>query len=209
MKANSLYLLLSLNIILWHNLVAWSFLQMFDISSMPVLLHIVFLTWLFLRSRLMCMMVDKFLEFLDPDLVKFEFLFFLLQDKQLPLLVNPLLHELPLNGLDLLAPTPLRLLPLLLQFGNLFVKLADHLISDVVGRRGLGFLGLLFVLFNLLLHLFYLWLLRYVDLVVFAENPFVLKQLLREVLALLFWSWDLLFQSFQLLLVLVVVSHQL
>ena len=140
---------------------------MLDIPPMPELLHISLLAALFL-NLLSGMVADELLELLDPDLIEFELLLLLLEYEQLLLLLNPLLHEFALDGLDLIVPAPLGLPAFLLELGDLVVKLPDDLIGDHVGGDRLRLLCLLLALFYLLLHLFYFSLLCYINLVVLS-----------------------------------------
>lgn len=131
-------------------------------------------------------MLYELLQLLYPDLVKFEFFLLLLEDEELLLFLDPLLLQLVFNGLYLLIPCPFCLLPLLLYLCDLLINLLNHLAGDD-GRVLLRWLfGLLFILLNLCLHFFNLRLLGYVDFVILPENPLVLQQFLREMLAFFF-----------------------
>lgn len=153
---------------------------MLDVSSVSKLLHIWFFARLrFLLSAVMGMMVDKFLEFFDPNFVQFKFFLFFLQNQQFLLFLYTFLTKFSLNGLNFLIPTLLCFLSLFFQLTDLIIELLNHLVSDWARRRWLWFLGFFFVFFYLLLHLLYLWLLNNICLVIFSKDSFVLQQFFR------------------------------
>lgn len=154
-------------------------------------------------------MLNEFFELFDSDLVEFELFLFFLQDEQLLFLLYSLLLQLVLNGLYLLVPSSFSLLALLLYLCDLIIDLLDHLAGDYGGALLGWFFGLLFVLFDLGLHLFDLSLLRYVDLVVLPEDSLVLQQFLRQMFAFFLCLRELFFKLFHFLFVLIVISDQL
>lgn len=150
---------------------------MLDVSSVSEFLHIWFFFLLrFLLSALMSMMVDKFLEFLDPNFVQFKLFLFFLQNQQFFLFLYSFLGKFSLNRLNFLIPTLLSFLSLFFQLTDLIIKLLNHLVSDRTRWDWLWFFGFFFVFFYLLLHLLYFWLLGNVYLVIFSKGSFVLKE---------------------------------
>lgn len=151
---------------------SWLVLEYLNVALVPELLH-VGLGWLLDFACVFGILVlDQFLQLLDPDFVEFQLLLFLFQYEQLLLLLQPPLLQLGFDVVDFLLPALLWLLPVSLQLVDLVLHLGYHLHRHYV--VGLPLLCFLLPLLYAHLHLLYPTLLRYILLVVFPQDPLVL-----------------------------------
>ena len=120
---------------------------------MPKFFHVYLLTLLLFLCVLRYLMLDKLLQLLYSNLVKFQLFLLFLQNQQLLLFFQSPLLEFVFNVLNFFIPAFFRLLSFLLKVGNLIFNLVDHFDSDNTG--GLYFLPLLLAFLNFHFHLLY------------------------------------------------------
>lgn len=99
------------------------------------------------------LMLNQFLQLFNPNLVQFEFFFFLFKNQQFFLFLQSPLMQLMFNILYFLLPHFLRLLPFFLELVYLILNISNHISSHNVCT--LSFLSFFFTLFNSHLHLLY------------------------------------------------------